>query len=70
MLPASDRSRPGSGCTENSASTPVVCALGTLKTTRDEQLPASAVTCRFLIWLWKAAALKVMPCFEYLTPAS
>ena len=49
---------------------PVVCALGTLNTMRDEQLPASTVTCRFLMSVWKTAALKVMPRFEYLTPAS
>ena len=39
---------PASGCAENSASMPVVCALGTLNTMRDEQLPASSVTCRSL----------------------
>ena len=49
---------------------PVVWAFGTLNTRRDEQLPASTVTWRSLILLWKTAELKVMPRFEYLTPAS
>ena len=70
QLPANDRSRPGSGRAETSASMPVLCAFGPLKTRRDEQLPASTVTCKSLISLWKAAALKVRPAFEYLTPAS
>ena len=39
-------------------------------TRRDEQLPASSVTCRSLILLWKTAALNVMPRREYFTPAS
>ena len=49
---------------------PVECALGTLNTTRDEQLPAVSVTWRSRISLWNTAELKVIPPFEYLTPAS
>ena len=49
MLPDSARSSPRIGRTDSSASIPWVCALGTLNTTRDEQLPASAVTWRFLM---------------------
>ena len=37
------------GLTLTSASTPIVCASGTLNTMREEQLPASAVTCRLVM---------------------
>ena len=48
-VPLTERFRPRVGCADSSNSMPCEWALGTLNTMRDEQEPASSVTCRLLM---------------------